>query len=294
MIWVINAQTFKDNLITKNISGEQLAEIDRRYSTQRSLLNKHNSVELQNIKKKQNAVASEIQSREDDLRALESMTAIFDNFNKNAETFAEQIIIIWQSENLFVDSSLIDIISDSSIPTKKTFFKLLGELKRSKHFLGAAIKNSIESEELYKQRNEILNELESMKPALRKELKSVAAQYLDLEVEITQLKREISFLKLENAENDMEFQDLKNSIDNYIQANLEKLEADFEEEKNNIIKDKDKLTLSWKRERKSWGLAAAPIFFDIGDGNLLYKHADNKVSKVKICDFMGKYNPDES
>ncbi|MWB95005.1 hypothetical protein GON26_11565 [Flavobacterium sp. GA093] len=293
MIWVINAQTFKDNLITENKSDEQLAEIELRYLTQRSQLSKHNSVGLQNIKKKQTALTSEIQSREDDLRALESVTDLFKSYNKNAETFAEQIIIIWQSENLFVDSSLIDIISHDAIPTKKTFFRLLGDLKRNKHFLGAAIKNSIEIEELYMERNEILSELENLKPAVKEELKYVASEYLDLEVEIAQLKREISFLKLENDENDREYQDLKISIDTYIKTNLEKLEADFDEERNKIIKDKDKLTLFWKRERKSWGSAAAPIFLDIGDGNMLYKQPNNKVSRVNVCDFISKYNPDE-
>jgi len=58
-------------------------------------------------------------------------------------------------------------------------------------------------------------------------LKSVASQYLNLKVEIAQLKREISLLKWENAENDSEYQDLKTSIDNYIKTNLEKLEADL-------------------------------------------------------------------
>jgi hypothetical protein len=233
---------------------------------------------------------SEIQSREDEFKELESVIDLFKSYNKNSETFAEQIIIIWQSENLFVDPALREIISDDAIPTKRIFFRLLGNLKRNKHFLSVALENSVEIEELYKERNEILNELENLKPAVMKELKFVAAQHLNLEVEIAQLKREISFLKMENAENDREYQDLKTSIDNYINTNLKKIEADFEEERNKIIKDKDRLTLSWKRERKSWGSASAPIFFDIGDGNLLYKHPDNKVSKVKVCDFMSKYN----
>lgn len=294
MIWVINAQAFKDNLITENKSDQQLAEIELRYATQRSLLNQHNSSGLQNKKKKQNVLTSEIQSREDALKELESVTDLFNSYNKNAETFAEQILITWQSENLFIDSSLIEIISDDAIPTKKTFFRLLGDLKRNKHFLNAAVENNAQIKELYKERNEILNEIENLKPALKEELKSVASKYLNLEVEIAQLKREISFLKLENAENNKEYQDIKTSIDSYIKTTLEKIEAYFDEERNKIIKDKDKLTLSWKRERKSWASAAAPIFLDIGDGNLLYKHPDNKVSRLKVCDFLSKYNPDEN
>lgn len=294
MIWVINAQTFKDNLITENISDKQLAEIERCYSTQRSLLSKHNSFGLQNIKKKQNILTSEIQSREDELKELESVIDLFKSYDKNAETFAEQIIIIWQSENLFVDSSLREIINDDAIPAKKLFFRLLGNLKRNKHFLSAALENSVEIDELYKERNEILNEIENIRPSLKEELKSVALQHLNREVEIAQLKREILFLKWENAENDKDYEDLKTSIDNYFKTNLKKIEADFDEERNKILKDKDKLTLSWKRERKSWGSAAAPIFLDIGDGYLLLKHPDNKASKVKVCDFMSKYNPDES
>ncbi|TDP00322.1 competence protein CoiA family protein [Flavobacterium sp. 245] len=293
MIWVINAQTFKDNLITENISDQQLAEIDRRYSAQRSLLSKHNSFGLQNTKKKQNVLTTEIQSREDALKGLESVTDLFKSYNKNAETFAEQIIITWQSENLFVDPSLIEIISDDAIPAKKSFFRLLRDLKRNKHFLSAALENSVEIEELYKERNEILNEIENLKPALKEELKSVASQHLNREVEIAQLKREILFLKWKNTENDKELEELKISIDNYIKTNLKKIEADFDEERNKILKDKNKLTLSWKRERKSWGSAAAPIFFDIGDGYLLYKHPNNKASRVKVCDFMSKYNPGE-
>ncbi|KAF2508707.1 hypothetical protein EYY60_16430 [Flavobacterium zhairuonense] len=293
MIWVINAQAFKNNLITENISEQLLEEIERRYFKQRNLLSKHNSIELQNIKKKQNVLTSEIQSREDILGGLESLTALFSRYNKNAETFADQIIITWQSENLFVDPSLIQFISGDAVPTKKIFFRLLGDLKRNKHFLGTAKENSAEIEQLYKERNEILIELENLKPALKEELKSVAAKYLNLEEEIVQLKREISFLQWENTENGKELEELKISIDNYIKTNLKKLEADYEEEKNKILKDKDQLTLSWKHERKSWSSAAAPIFFDIGDGDLIYRCQDNKARIIKVCDFISKYHPSE-
>lgn len=135
MIWVINAQTFKNNLITENISDKQLAEIERHYTIERNSLKSHNSVELQNIKRKQKHLASEIESRESNLKELEFITNIFNNYDKNADTFAERIINIWQSENLMVEPSLLEITNNDALLTKKTFFRLLGELKRNKHFL---------------------------------------------------------------------------------------------------------------------------------------------------------------
>lgn len=62
----------------------------------------------------------------------------------------------------------------------------------------------------------------------------------------------------------MKFQRVKVSIDNYITTNLKKLEVNFNEERSKIIKDKDKLNLFWKQEKKSWASSTAPIFFDIG------------------------------
>ncbi|MNR40962.1 hypothetical protein D3C85_1592970 [compost metagenome] len=97
----------------------------------------------------------------------------------------------------------------------------------------------------------------------------------------------------EDAADDKKIKDLKAEIDNYINANLKVLEADFLEERNKIIKDKDKLKLTWKHGRKSWFSAAAPIYFDIGDGKLLYSHPDNKVSIVTVGEFMSTHNPAE-
>lgn len=294
MIWVINAKTFKNNLVTENISDKLLAEIELRYSKQRSSLERHNSLELQNLKRKHKTLTSEIQAKESDLNELESITDIFNSYNKNAETFAERIINIWQGENLFVEPSLLEITNDDAIITKKPYFALLGELKRNKHFLNLAVENSPEIEKLYNERSEIIIKLENLKPTLTEELKFVASQFLNLEEEITQYKRVISFLQNENEESDKEFQRLKNSIDNYITTNLKKLDINYEEERNKIIKNKDKLDLFWKHERKSWASATAPIFFDIGDDNLLYKYPDNKVCKVKISDFLRKYAPHDN
>lgn len=291
MIWVINAQTFKNNLVTEKISDKLLVEIERRYSTQRSSLQRHNSLELQNLKRKYKTLTSEIQAKESDLKKLESVTDIFNSYNKNAETFAERIINIWQSENLFVEPSLLEITNDNAIISKKPFFRLLGELKRNKHYVSIAIENSNEKEKLYNERNEILTELDNLKPTLTEELKYVASKFLNLEDEIGQLKRVISFLKNENEEIDKEFKQLKASIDNYITTNLQKLDVKLEEERNNAIKDKDKLKLFWKHERKSWASANAPFFFDIGNDNLLQKYQDNKVCVVKVSDFLSKHNP---
>lgn len=82
MIWVINAQSFKRNLVTENISDKLLAEIEFRYKTQRSSLERHNSLKLENLKKKQQTLTSEIQTNETELRALESVTEIFNSYNK--------------------------------------------------------------------------------------------------------------------------------------------------------------------------------------------------------------------
>ncbi|KAF2082082.1 competence protein CoiA [Flavobacterium sharifuzzamanii] len=294
MIWVINAQTFKNNLITENKSDKHLAEIDYRYSVQRTSLQQYNSIELQNIKRKSKSLSSEIQNRENDLSLLKSLTDIFSFDNKNAETFVERIIKIWESENLFVEPSLVDITNDAALISKKPFFKLLGELKRNKYFLSVAIENSVEIEQLYKERADLEADLDNLKPALKEELKFVASQFLKREDEITQLSRVIAFFKSESEENDKELQQLKGSIDNYITTNLKILEANFDEERNKIIKDKDKLTLSWKHERKSWASAGAPIFFDIGDDTLLYKYPDNKVCVVKVIDFLHKYSKNDN
>lgn len=294
VIWVINAQTFKNNLLTVDISSNLLAEIENRYLIQRSSLKRHSSLELENQKKKQNSLNNEIQSQENKLKDLESVTDIFSSYDKNADTFAERIINIWQSENLFVDPSLLEITNDDSIINKKPFFNLLGDLKRNKHFLNLAAENSNEIEVLYNQRNDILIKLENLKPALTEELKLVALRFLRLENEINHLKRVISFLKDENEESDKERQFLKVSIDNYITTNLKELEANFNDERNNIIKDKDKLDLFWKHERKSWASATAPIYFDIGDDKLLYKYPDNKVCIVKVSDFLSKFISNDS
>jgi len=294
MIWVINSQTFKDNLVTENISDKLLEELDHRYFIKQSALKRHDSHKLENLKKEQKSLALEIQSRESELYKLFSATNIFNSYNKNAETFAEHVINIWQSDNSFIEPMLIEIANDDTIITKKPFFKLLGELKRNKHFLNLAIENSFQKKELYNERNEILMKLENLKPTLTKELKFVASKFLDLEDEIAQLERTITFLKNEDIESDKEFQHLKNSIDNYVTTSLKILEDNFAEERDKIIIDKDKLNLLWKHERKSWASATVPIFFDIGDDDLLYKYPDNKVRIVKVSDFLSKYNSNAS
>src|SRR5690606_31119697 len=103
MIWVINAQGFKNNLLTENLTDKLLFELEQRYSMQRSSFQRHDSDKLQNLKDKQKKMTSEIQSRENELRELKSITKVFDSFDKNPETFAIRIIDVWQSENLFVD-----------------------------------------------------------------------------------------------------------------------------------------------------------------------------------------------
>ncbi|KRD09144.1 hypothetical protein ASE21_14955 [Flavobacterium sp. Root901] len=291
MIWVINAQSFKNNLITEDVAGKQLAEIDNRYAEKKRLLSKHNSQALLNLKQNQNARASEIQSREYELRQLMSVTDIFKSCNKNAETFAEQIINIWQSDNLAVDPSLIEITNDDALVSKKMFFRLLADLKRNKHYLDLRGNTTCEIEKLDFERKEILAELESLKPVVKEELKFVASKYLYLEDEIAQLQRIISFLEGKDAADDKQMKDLKAEIDNYINANLKILEADFLEERNEIIQDKNKLKLTWKHARKSWLSAAAPIYFDIGDGKLLYNHPDNKVSILTVGEFISTHDP---
>lgn len=124
-----------------------------------------------------------------------SITYIFNSYNKNADTFAEEIINIWQSENLFVKPSLLEIKNDDEIISKKLFFKILGELKRNKYYLNLAIENSAEIKELYNEPNEILVKLENLKPALRAELKFVALQLLNLEDEIRHLKESHFFFE---------------------------------------------------------------------------------------------------
>jgi|GEM_PF-5101003 len=293
IIWVINAQSFKNNLITEDVAGKQLAEIESRYAEKRRLLSKHNSQSLLNLKQRQNARALEIQTREYEMRQLMSVTDIFKSCNKNAETFAEQIINIWQSDNLAVDPSLIEITNDDALVSKKMFFRLLADFKRNKHYLDLPGNTTCEIDKFDFERKKILAELESLKPVVKEELKFVAMKYLYLEDEIAQLQRIISFLEGEDAADDKEIKDLKAEIDNYINANLKVLEADFLEERNKIIKDKDKLKLTWKHGRKSWFSAAAPIYFDIGDGKLLYSHPDNKVSIVTVGEFMSTHNPAE-
>lgn len=294
MIWVINAESFKNNLITENVSEKRLAEIDVKYAVKRSHLTRHNSFALENIKKRQNTRALEIQSMQDSLSRLMSVTDIFTSFNKNTETFAEKIVNIWQSDNLSVAPNLIEITNDDALVSKKPFFSLRGYLKLNKHLLDSPEKTSSEIDKLTIERDELLTQLENLKQHLLEELKFVAAKYLYLEEEIAHLKNILSFLKSDMAADDKEMQDIKAEIDNYINTNLQILENGYLEERNKIIKDKDKLNLTWKRGRKSWFSAAAPIYFDIGDGKLLYSHPDNRVSIVTVGEFMSIYNPSDS
>ena len=294
LIWVINAESFKNNLVIENISEKQLAEIDSEYALKRSQLSRHNSFVLGNIKKIQNTRALEIQSKENDLSKLMSVTDIFTSCNKNAETFARQILNIWQSDNLAVDPNLIKITNDDALVSKKPFFRLRGDLKLNKYLLESPGKTSSEIEKLFIERSEILAQLENLKPLLIEELKFVAAKYLYLEEEIAHLKNVLSFLKSEMAAGDKELLDLKAEIDNYVNTNLQILEDANLEKRKSIIKDKDKLNLTWKYGRKSWLSAAAPIYFDLGDGSLLYKHSDNKVICITVSDFISKYNPADS
>jgi len=294
LIWVINAESFKNNLVTENISEKQLAEIDSEYALKRSQLSRYNSSALQNIKKNQNTRALEIQSKEDSLGRLMSVTAVFAGCNKNAETFAEQILNIWQSDNLSVDPDLIEITNDDAIVSKKPFFRLRKDLKLNRYLSESSGKNNSEIEKLSIERNEILDQLEGLKPLLIEELKFVASKYLYLEEEIAHLKNVLSFLNSGMTAGDKEIQDLKAEIDNYVNTKLQILEDAYLEKRNSILQDKDKLNLTWKHGRKSWLSAAAPIYFDIGDGTLLYMHGDNKVISITVSDFISRYSPADS
>lgn len=59
--------------------------------------------------------------------------------------------------------------------------------------MNLALENSTEIEMLYNERNQIMTKLENLKPALTEELKFVASKFLNLQDEIAQLKRIISF-----------------------------------------------------------------------------------------------------
>ncbi|SFC72482.1 Competence protein CoiA-like family protein [Flavobacterium phragmitis] len=294
MIWVINAESFKNNLVTENVSEKHLAEIEKKYAVKRIHLKKYDSISLESIKKKPNLRTAEIQILIDNLNMLESVTAPFTIYNKNAHTFAEQIINIWQNDNLSVDPSLIKIITDDALISKNAFLRLRGDFKLNNYHLDLPGKTSSEIEQLYLERKNLLAQRESLKALLFEELKSVASKYLNLEGEITHLKNVLSFLNIEKDASDKELQNLKAEIDYYINTNLQILEDAYIEEKNNNIKDKDKLNFIWKRERKSWLTASAQIYFDLGDGRLLYKHSDNKVIYITLSDFISRFNPADS
>lgn len=292
MIWVINAQSFKDNLVTEDLSSKLILELDRKYSILRDSVRRYNFYEIQNFEDKQKKLKLEIESREHDLTEMNSLRDIYDRHYKNPETFADRVINIWQSDNLFIEPALIEITNDKAIASKKNFFKLLGELKRNKHFLKLAAENSLNSETISKERDELLTQLESLKPVLIEELKSVAPELSpNLQEEIVEFKKNIAFLKNEREENIKENQEIKIFTDNHIRKNLKNMELDYNDEKNKILKDKDKLSLIWKHERKSWASSTAPIFFDIGEDNLLYKYPDNRVILISTLDFLEKYNP---
>lgn len=294
IIWVINAESFKNNLVTENISEKQLAELDSEYALKRNRLSRQNCSALENVRKNQNTRALEIQSKEYSLSRLMSVTDIFAGCNKNAETFAEQILNIWQSDNLSVDPDLIEITNDDAIVSKKPFFRLRKDLKLNRYLLDSPGKTSSEIDRLSIERNELLKQLEGLKPLLIKELKFVASKYLYLEEEIAHLKNVLLFLKGGMGAGDKEIQDLKAEIDNYVTTKLQILEDAYLEKRNSILQDKDKLNFTWKQGRKSWLSAAAPIYFDLGDGTLLYRHADNKVSSITVSDFISRYSPADS
>lgn len=294
MIWVLNAESFKNNLVTENVSEKHLAEIEKKYAVKRIHLKKYDSIALESIKKKPNLRAVEIQTLIDNLIMLESVTDPFTIYNKNAHTFAEKIINIWQSDNLSIDPNLMKITNDDALVSKNAFLRLRGDLKRNNYHLDLPGKTSSEIEKLYLERKNLLVQRESLKELLFEELKFVASKYLILEEEIAHLKNVLSFLNLEKDASDKELQNLKAEIDYYINTNLQILEDAYIEEKNNNIKDKDKLNFIWKRERKSWLTASAQIYFDLGDGRLLYKHSDNKVICITVSDFISRFNPADS
>ncbi|MBO9585267.1 MAG: hypothetical protein J7574_13980 [Flavobacterium sp.] len=294
LIWVINAESFKGNLVTENISEKQLAEIEKKYAAKIIHVKKYSSIGLESITKNPNLRTSEIETLKDNLNRLESVTEPFNIYDKNADTFAEQIINIWENDNLSIDPSLMKIITDDALVSKNAFLRLRGDFKRNKHHLELPGKTSSEIEQLYVELNNLLVQRENLKALLSEELKFVASKYLILEGEIVHLKNVLSFLNIEKDAYDKQMQSLKTEIDNYINTNLQILEDSYLDEKNNNIKQRDKLDFIWKRERKSWLTAAAPIYFDLGDGRLFYRYSDNKVICITVSDFISKYYPAES
>lgn len=291
MIWVINSESFKNNLVTENVSEKQLAEIEKKYAAKIIHVKKYSSIGLESIKKKPSLRTSEVETLKDNLNRLECVTEPFNIYNKNADTFAEQIINIWENDNLSIDPSLMKIITDDALVSKNAFLRLRGDFKRNKHCLDLPGKTSSEIEQLYIERNNLLAQRENLKALLSEELKFVASKYLILEGEIAHLKNVLSFLNIEKDAPDKELQNLKAEIDNYINTNLQIIEDAHLEEKYNNMKNMDKLDFIWKRARKSWLKAAAPIYFDLGDGRLFYKHSDTKVICITVSDFISKCNP---
>ncbi|WP_144214038.1 competence protein CoiA [Flavobacterium anhuiense] len=294
MIWVINSESFKGNLVTENVSEKQLAEIEKKYAAKIISLKKYSSIVLDSIKKKSNLRTAEIETLNDNLNRLESVTEPFNIYDKNADTFAEQIINIWQNDNLTVDPSLMKITNDDALVSKNAFLRLRGEFKRNKYHLDLPGKTSSEIEQLYLERNKLLAQREHLKALLSEELKFVASKYLILEEEIVHLKNVLSFLNFDKEVSDKELHNLKAEIDNYINTNLQIIKDAHLEEKYNIMRDNDKLDFIWKRARKSWFKAAAPIYFDLGDGRLFYKHSDTKVICITVSDFISRFNPADS
>lgn len=294
MIWVINSESFKGNLVTENVSEKQLAEIEKKYAAKIISLKKYSSIVLDSIKKKSNLRTAEIETLNDNLNRLESVTEPFNIYDKNADTFAEQIINIWQNDNLTVDPSLMKITNDDALVSKNAFLRLRGEFKRNKYHLDLPGKTSSEIEQLYLERNKLLAQRENLKALLSEELKFVASKYLILEEEIVHLKNVLSFLNFDKEVSDKELHNLKAEIDNYINTNLQIIKDAHLEEKYNIMRDNDKLDFIWKRARKSWFKAAAPIYFDLGDGRLFYKHSDTKVICITVSGFISRFNPADS
>jgi hypothetical protein len=120
----------------------------------------------------------------------------------------------------------------------------------------------------------------------KKQLQNLIEPFkIDIQEYISKLKQELADLNrhINNDNNEKRKSYFIDEIDSYKKKNNPLKHQQIEEIK---IQYKDQYLLEWKSERKSWGDAKAPIYFDTGDGFLFKKINENCFKKLFVNEFI--------
>ncbi len=130
---------------------------------------------------------------------------------------------------------------------------------------------------LAKLKEKIKNELRTL---LEKKLSNLKSEVEAMDAEVRKLAETASYL--EKRKEHAVYLREKDRDEYMMQAEKERTEK-----RSKIMKDKKGLYwFDWKRERKSWQVANAPLYFDIGKDYLFLMVTDKLFRKIMISDFL--------